>query len=101
MKTSFRSRVKARLEKYLELDKSGIRKYLLKAALSLRKFTIDKIHELLSQRFKVTRHVIASMVGYIYSNLGILRLHKKDYKSPTEYSLKVEYHDLVEAVITS
>ncbi|RLG21742.1 hypothetical protein DRN72_03350, partial [Methanosarcinales archaeon] len=50
---------------------------------------------------KVSRKVIASMVGYIHSNLGILKAHKKDYKSPVVYSIKEEYLGLVSAMIKS
>jgi hypothetical protein len=99
--SSFRSKVRKRLEKYLELDKSGIRKYLLKFVVKLRQFTVDTIHKAVSRRFKVSRKVIASMVGYIHSNLGILKAHKKDYKSPVVYSIKEEYLGLVSSMIES
>jgi hypothetical protein len=97
---SLKSKIKKRLERYLELDVSGIRSCVLKILLSLKTFTVDKLHKTLSKKFKVSWSAVASMVGYIHSKLGILRAHKDSYKTPTVYYLKEEYVDLVHSVLS-
>ncbi|HIH69395.1 DUF2551 domain-containing protein [Methermicoccus shengliensis] len=96
---ALRHKIKQRLEKYLEMDKSGIRSHLIKTVLKLRKFTVDKVHRILSRKFPVSRNMVASMVGYIYSKLGILRARKDSYKTPTVYYVKEEYLDIITAAL--
>lgn len=98
---SLRSRIKKRLERYIELDVNGIRCCVLKILLSVRKFTVDKLHRTLSRRFKVSRTAVASMVGYIHSKLGILRAHKDSYKAPIVYFIKEDYVDLIQGALQS
>ena len=81
---SIRSKIKDRLEKFIELDVNGLRSYVLSLFLNLKKST-----------------AVASMVGYIHSKLGILRSHKESYKTPTVYSLKEEYADLLQSELSS
>lgn len=97
---SLRSRIKKRLERYIELDVNGIRSCVLKILLKLKRFTVDKLHKTLSKRFKVSYSAVASMVGYIHSKLGILRAHRDSYKTRMVYSLKEEYVDLIQSVLS-
>ncbi len=39
--------------------------------------------------------MVASMIGYIHSKLGILKAHKESYKTTIVYSLKDDYIDMV------
>ncbi|MHC1593622.1 MAG: DUF2551 domain-containing protein [Methermicoccaceae archaeon] len=94
-----RFKIKERLEKYLEMDKSGVRSYLIKTVLKLKKFTVDRVHKILSRRFPVSRNMVASMVGYIYSKLGILGARKDSYKNPTVYYVREEYLDIINSAL--
>jgi len=96
---SIRQKIKKRIEKYLELDVNGIRNNILEIFIKLKKTTIDKIHSIISKKYDVSHNVIASMVGYIHSKLGILRAHKESYKTPIEYSMKEEYLDIVKSAL--
>ncbi|KAF5425115.1 MAG: Protein of unknown function (DUF2551) [Candidatus Methanomarinus sp.] len=94
-----RQKIKQRLEKYLELDVNGIRNKILNVFISLKKATVDKIYSILSKEYDVSQNVVASMIGYIHSKLGILRAHKESYKTPIEYSLNENYSDLVQSAL--
>lgn len=96
---SLKQKIKKRLEKYIELDPNGIRNYMLNLFLELKNATVDKIYQIISKKYDVSHNVIASMVGYIHSKLGILRAHKESYKTPILYCLKEEYIDLVKSVL--
>jgi len=96
---SIRQKIKKRIEKYLELDVNGIRNNILEIFIKVKNTTIDKIHSILSKKYDVSHNVIASMVGYIHSKLGILRAHKESYKTPIEYSMKEEYLDIVKSAL--
>lgn len=96
---SLKLKIKKRLEKYLELDTNGIRNYIVSIFLDIKKATVDSIHKIISKKYDVSQNVVASMIGYIHSKLGILRAHKKSYKTPILYSLKEEYIDLVTSVL--
>ena len=97
--SSFRTKIKRRLERYLELDVDGIRYAVMKTILKVKRITIDILHDILSKKFKVSHKTVASMVGYIQSKLGILRAQKQSYKTPTVYTLRDEYVDLVRSVL--
>jgi predicted transcriptional regulator len=96
---SLRQKIKQRLEKYLELDVNGIRNQILKVFMSLKKATVEMIHSIISKEYDVSQNVVASMIGYIHSKLGILRAHKESYKTPIEYSLNENYLDLVKSAL--
>ncbi|ABE51522.1 DUF2551 domain-containing protein [Methanococcoides burtonii] len=98
---SIRSRIKERLNKFIELDVNGFRSYVLSVFLSVKKSTIDELHQAIAKKYDVSRSAVASMVGYIHSKLGILRSHKESYKTPIVYSLKEEYADLLKSELTS
>lgn len=96
---SLRSKIKKRLEQYLELDSDGIRSLLMKIFLRVKEVSIDAIHSELSKKFEVTRNAVASMVGYIHSKLGILRKNKTSYKETSTYSIKEKYVDVVKKAL--
>ena len=96
---SIRKKIKDRLEKYLELDVNGIRNKILNVFIKIKKATVEKIHSILSEQYDVSHNVVASMIGYIHSKLGILRAYKESYKTPIEYSLKEDYIDIVKSAL--
>lgn len=96
---SIKQRIKTRLEKYLELDTDGIRNLILKTFLNVKEATVEAIHKVISSKYDVSHNMVASMIGYIHSKLGILRSHKESYKTPIVYSLKEDYIDMVKSVI--
>ena len=96
---SLKRRIKERLEKYLELDTAGIRNTLLNIFLEIKETTIDTIHEILSKKYEVSHNMVASMVGYVHSKLGILRAYKESYKTPTIYTIKEDYIEMVKSAL--
>lgn len=98
---SIRSKIKSRVEKFLELDSTGYRRAILCIFIKVKKATIDELHEILEKKYNVSRNTVASMVGYIHSKLGILRSHKESYKTPIVYTLREEYLDLLMKVVSS
>ncbi|NJD76550.1 MAG: DUF2551 domain-containing protein [Candidatus Methanoperedens sp.] len=96
---SLKIRIKRRLEVYLELDIDGIRKFIIKMLLELKRVTVDLLYEEINKKFKVSYSAVASTLGYIHSKLGILHASKESYKTPTVYSLKEEYVDLIKSAL--
>ncbi|MCJ7445099.1 MAG: DUF2551 domain-containing protein [Methanotrichaceae archaeon] len=95
-----RFEIMSRLLKFLDLDTDGLRRFVLQCILEHREFTISLLYETVSQRYEVSRKVLASMIGYICSRMGILHLNKKSYRSPRKYILKEEYADLARLVLS-
>lgn len=93
-------RIKRRLEVYLELDIDGIRKLVLNLLLKLKKVTVDLLFKEINKKFRVSYSAVASTLGYIHSKLGILHVFKESYKTPTVYSLKEEYVDVIKSALT-
>jgi hypothetical protein len=52
-------------------------------------------------RIDVSKKVVASMIGYICSRLGILHVNKKSYRAPMSYVLRDEYADIARAALAS
>lgn len=92
---SIRSKIKRRLQRFIELDVNGLRSYILSTFLDVKETTVDELHASIAKRYDISRSAVASMVGYIYSKIGVLRSHKESYKTPIVYSLKEEYVDLI------
>jgi hypothetical protein len=91
--------IEARLSAYLQRDKTGIRRDLLKLFLKIRALTIAEIYSALVKRFTITYHAVASMVGIIASKLGILHVRKSADGSTSIYELKEQYVDLVKRIV--
>lgn len=98
---SIRAKIKRRLQKFIELDCDGLRSHILSLFLKVKETTVDELHANITQKYDISRSAVASMVGYIYSKLGILRSHKESYKTPSVYSLKEEYEDLIRSALES
>jgi len=98
---SQRSEILSRMVRFLNLDTDGLRRFVLESIVEAREFTVASLHESVSQRFNVSRKVVASMIGYICSRLGILHVNKKSYRAPTTYVLRDEYADIARAVLAT
>lgn len=93
--------IKKRIQKFIKIDVNGIRKHILSIFLKVKNATVNDIHECVKEKYKISKSATASMVGYIYSKLRILHAYKKSYKSPTVYSLKQEYINLIDKELKS
>ncbi|ETA69471.1 MAG: hypothetical protein PWQ51_2012 [Methanolobus sp.] len=96
---SIRAKIKRRLQKFIELDVNGLRSHILSIFLSVKETTVDELHANITEKYDISRSAVASMVGYIYSKLGVLRSHKESYKTPIVYSLKEEYEDMIRTAL--
>jgi len=96
---SLKESIIARLEQFITADATGYRRKCLSLFVKIKEFTVSQIHDLLSKEYAVTRNEVASMIGYIQSKVGILKSHKESYKSPTVYTLKDEYVNLINAYL--
>lgn len=96
---SIRNKIMRRLQRFIELDVNGLRYCILSKFLTVKETTVDELHATIVVNYEVSRSAVASMVGYIYSKIGILRSHKESYKTPIVYSLKEEYMDLIRSVL--
>ncbi len=89
--------VEARVRKYLERDKNGLRKELLKILLEGKRFTTNEIHEILTKKgYSISPRGVSAMVGLISARLGIL---KTELGEKNRYYLKSEYADLVRRIV--
>jgi len=96
-----RREIRRRLKGYLLRDRTGIRREVLGLFLKLRTLTISRIYEVLSRRFSISYHALASMVGIIASRIGILRVRKEQASSIAVYELKEEYVDVVTQLLVA
>jgi hypothetical protein len=95
-----RSEILSRLAKFVDLDSDGLRRFVLQSIMDAGEFTVSSLHETISKRFEVSRKVVASMIGYICSRLGILHVSKESYRSPKTYMFKEEYADIALSVLS-
>ncbi|VVB71242.1 Uncharacterised protein [uncultured archaeon] len=96
-----RSEILSRMVRFLNLDTDGLRRAVLESIVEAREFTVASLHECVSKKFAVSRKVVASMIGYICSRLGILHVNKKSYRAPMTYILRDEYADIARAVLAT
>jgi|Deesub1362B_J571_1020462.scaffolds.fasta_scaffold00013_100 DNA-binding transcriptional ArsR family regulator len=95
-------KVKARVEKYLKRDKSGIRRAVLKLILRLKRFTTDSIYKALKKiNFEVSKKSVAAIIGAIESRLGILKSIRNHSSGIVVYELKKEYIHLLRTILQS
>lgn len=89
--------IEARLRKYLERDKKGIRKELLKLLLQGGKYTTEEIYKELNHRgIQLNIRGVSAMVGLMSARLGILKM---ELGEKNKYFLKPEYAELVESIL--
>lgn len=86
-----------RLRKYLERDRSGIRKALLKIVLSGEKLTTEEIQKRLANMgYNLNIRGVSAMVGLMSARLGILKL---EIGEKNKYYLKKEYEGIVKEIL--
>jgi len=85
--------------RFLDLDTDGLRRAVLESIVEAQEFTVTSIHESVCRKIDVSKKVIASMIGYICSRLGILHVNKKSYRAPMSYVLRDEYADIARAAL--
>ena len=90
--------IEGRLMSYLSRDKTGIRREVLRILLRIRQTTIADILADLRERFTVSFHTIASMVGIIASRIGILKV-SRNAGGITSYELREKYTPMVERLV--
>uniref|UniRef100_A0A7C2S7D7 DUF2551 domain-containing protein n=1 Tax=Archaeoglobus fulgidus TaxID=2234 RepID=A0A7C2S7D7_ARCFL len=89
--------IELRVRKYIERDKNGLRKELLRILLEGKKFTTNEIHEILAEKgYSISPRGVSAMVGLISTRLGIL---KTELGEKNRYYLKSEYADLVRRIV--
>ncbi len=89
--------VERRIKRYLERDKTGIRRELLRILLDGRKYTTEDIHRILAERgFSINRRGVSAMVGLISARFGIL---KTELGEKNRYYLKTEYAELLRRIL--
>lgn len=96
---SLKESIMSRLEQFIAADSTGYRKKFLGLFIKIKEFTVDQIHDLLLKEYQVTRNEVASMIGYIQSKVGILKSRKASYKTPTVYTVKDEYVNLIDSCL--
>lgn len=93
-----REEIEERLKKYLERDRNGIRRELLKILLEGEKYTTDEIYNRLKERLNtsVNKRGVSAMVGLMCARLGILKTELGD---KNKYYINQQYADLVRELI--
>ena len=93
--------IESRLKGYLTRDRDGIRHELLNLFVKVKSLTIPQIYEKLQERFSVSYHSIASMVGIIASRIGILHVRRNAEGTNSIYELKDQYVDVVANILVA
>jgi len=89
--------IEARLRKYLDRDRNGVRRALIETLLSGQKYTTDEIYRILNGReFELNIRGVSAMVGLIGARIGILKVEMGE---KNRYYLKEEYRNLVKRVL--
>jgi hypothetical protein len=81
------------------MDTDGLRRFILQSIVEAHEVTVISLYEIVNSKFEVSQKVVASMIGYICSRLGILRVTRESYRSPKTYSLREEYADIALSVL--
>jgi len=90
--------IEGRLKSYLNRDKTGIRREVLRLLLRISPTTVSDILAELTKQFSVSFHTIASMIGIIASRIGILRV-SRNTGGITTYELKEKYAGMVGRIV--
>ncbi|MBN1167642.1 MAG: DUF2551 domain-containing protein [Methanospirillaceae archaeon] len=96
-----RQKVQDRLSSYLKKDTQGLRRAVIRVFLCGEKLSIQQIYDYLKDRFKVTYHMIAGMIGIISSRIGILHVCRDIEIGCCFYQIKKRYISLVSDMLAS
>jgi hypothetical protein len=91
--------IESRLRSYISRDKTGIRREMLKLFLKIKSLTIQDVFGYLQEKFAISFHSVAAMVGIVASRLGILHVSRSKDGTTSVYELKEQYQDLVLRII--
>ncbi|MBN1322845.1 MAG: DUF2551 domain-containing protein [Methanotrichaceae archaeon] len=92
--------IRKRLIRFLDQDQDGLRKFVIQQILEAGEITVASLHCSVKERFAVSRRVVASLIGYICSSLGLLRAHRSSYRSPIVYVLREEYAEIARYAVS-
>ncbi len=91
--------IETRLKNYISRDRTGIRREMLRLFLRVKSLSIAQIFELLGQKFSISYHSVAAMVGIIASRIGILHVTRNKEGTYSIYKLKNRYSDIVTRIV--
>jgi hypothetical protein len=94
-----RNEIEQRLRKYLERDRTGVRKELIKLLLDGKKYTTEDIHRFLVEKgYQLNLRGVSAMIGLMSARLGIVKM---ELGEKNKYYLKKEYEDLVRSILVN
>ncbi|MCQ2501390.1 MAG: DUF2551 domain-containing protein [Lachnospiraceae bacterium] len=99
--SDLKAEIEKRLQNYLSRDTSGIRRELLAFLLKLKTVTVNQVYTFLSEKFTVSLHSVASMLGTMASKLGILSIRRERDGDAGVYELRPQYITLVERLLNA
>ena len=99
--SDLKAEIEKRLQNYLSRDTSGIRRELLAFLLKLKTVTVNQVYTFLSEKFTVSLHSVASMLGTMASKLGILSIRRERDGDAGVYELRPQYIGLVERLLNA
>ncbi|HJJ31654.1 MAG TPA: DUF2551 domain-containing protein [Methanocorpusculum sp.] len=99
--SDFKAEIEKRIQNYLSRDASGIRKTLLEFLLKIKTVTVNQVYSFLSEKFTVSLHSVASMLGTMASKLGILSIRRERDGDAGVYELRPQYAALVERLLSA
>ena len=99
--SDLKTEIEKRLQNYLSRDTSGIRRELLAFLLKLKTVTVNQVYTFLSEKFTVSLHSVASMLGTMASKLGILSIRRERDGDAGVYELRPQYITLVERLLNA
>jgi Protein of unknown function (DUF2551) len=91
--------IETRLKNYISRDRTGIRREMLRLFLKIKSLTIPQVFAYLQEKFSISYHSVAAMVGIIASRLGILHVSRTKEGTTSIYELKDKYADIVVRII--
>lgn len=94
-----RNEIEQRLRKYLERDRTGVRKELIKLLLDGKKYTTEDIYRFLVEKgYQLNLRGVSAMIGLMSARLGIVKM---ELGEKNRYYLKKEYEDLVRSILVN
>ena len=91
--------IETRLRNYVSRDRTGIRREMIRLFLKIKSFTIQDVFLYLQEKFSISYHSVAAMVGIIASRLGILHVIRNKDGTTSTYEVKEQYLDTVTRII--
>ena len=99
--SDLKAEIEKRVQNYLSRDASGIRRELLALLLKVKTVTVNQVYAFLSEKFAVSLHSVASMLGTMASKLGILSIRRERDGDAGIYELRPQYISLVERLLAA